>query len=165
MNISTTRFGDINIDESTIVNMKGGILGFEHLKRYVLLMHDVNIPFWWFQSVDDGSTAFVVINSFMVRADYEPVISDTEVELLKIESPEDVVLMSIVTISSEPFAITANLKAPIVINSKNRLAKQIVIQEPDYPVQYPIADPEMLAKSNENLHTSEIENISSGLVP
>lgn len=165
MKISTTRFGDINIDESTIVNMKGGILGFEHLKRYVLLMHDVNIPFWWFQSVDDGSIAFVVINSFMVRADYAPVISDSEVELLKIESPEDVVLMSIVTISSKPFVITANLKAPIVINSKNRLAKQIVVQEPDYPVQYSIADPEMLAKDDENIYISEIKNISSELVP
>jgi len=165
MNISTTRFGDINVDESTIVHMKGGILGFEHFKRYALLTHDVKIPFWWFQSVDDGSIAFVVINSFMVRADYEPVISDSDVELLKIESPEDVVLMSIVTISTDPFTITANLKAPIVINSKNRLARQVVIQEPDYPLRYSIADPEMLAEGDENIYISEIKKISSELAP
>ena len=69
MRLSTTRFGDIDIDESRAIMMKAGILGFEHLKRYVLLVQDEEILFWWFQSVDDGSVAFVVINSFVIKPD------------------------------------------------------------------------------------------------
>ncbi|MCK4468043.1 MAG: flagellar assembly protein FliW, partial [Desulfobacterales bacterium] len=138
--ISTTRFGDISIDESRVIQMREGMLGFEHLGRYVLLTQDKKIPFWWFQSLEDGSIAFVVINSLAVKPDYEPVISDDEVKLLEIASPEDAVLLSVVTIRSDPFKVTANLRAPIVINAKKMLAKQVVLVEPDYPVQHPITE-------------------------
>jgi flagellar assembly factor FliW len=138
--ISTTRFGNISIDESRVIRMKEGMLGFEHLRRYVLLIQDEKIPFWWFQSIEDGSIAFVVINSLAVKPDYEPVVSDDEVKLLEIVSPEDAVLFSVVTIHSDPFSVTANLRAPIVINAKKMLAKQVVLVEPDYRVQHPITE-------------------------
>jgi len=98
------------------------------------------ILFWWFQSVDDGSVAFVVINPFIIKPDYKPIIQDNDVELLEVESPEDVILMSIVTIRSDPFRVTANLRAPIVINLKKRLAKQIILDKSDYPIQYSMVD-------------------------
>ena len=140
MRISTTRFGDISIDESRVIQMKGGMLGFEHLKRYVLLIQDEKIPFWWFQSIEDGSVAFVVINSLAVKPDYEPVVSDDEVKLLEIASPEDAVLFSVVTIRSDPFKVTVNLRAPIVVNAKKMLAKQVVLIGSDYPVQYLVTE-------------------------
>lgn len=140
MRVSATRFGNISIDETKVINMRDGMLGFEHLKRYVLLMHDEKIPFWWLQSIEDGSVAFVVINAFVVKPDYEPVISDDEVKSLEIASPEDAVLFSVVTICSDPFKVTANLRAPIVINAKKMLAKQVILVEPDYPVQYPVTE-------------------------
>lgn len=152
MRISTTRFGDISIDESRVIWMKGGMLGFEHLGKYVFLIQDEKIPFWWFQSVEDGSVAFVVINSLAVKPDYEPVISDDEVKLLEIASPEDAVLFSVVTIRSGPFKVTVNLKAPIVINAKKMLAKQVVLVEPDYPVQYPITENKVFLEEKEPAH-------------
>ncbi len=149
MKISTTRFGDISIDESRVIRMKGGMLGFEHLRRYVLLMQDEKIPFWWFQSIEDGSVAFVIINSLAVKPDYEPVISDDEVKLLEIASPEDALLFSVVTIRSDPFKVTANLRAPIVVNAKKMLAKQVVLVGPDYPVQYPVTENNAVLEGNE----------------
>ncbi|RZB34948.1 MAG: flagellar assembly factor FliW [Desulfobacteraceae bacterium Eth-SRB1] len=140
LRISTTRFGDISIDEARVIQMRDGMLGFDHLKRYALLMHGKKIPFSWLQSIEDGSIAFVVINAFVVKPDYEPVISDDEVKLLEIASPEDAVLFSVVTIRSDPFKVTANLRAPIVINAKKMLAKQVVLVESDYSVHYPITE-------------------------
>ncbi len=142
MKLSTTRFGDIDIDEGRIIRMKDGMLGFEQLRRYVLIPQDRETPFMWFQSVDDGSLAFVVIHSFAVKPDYEPVISDDDVRILEIESlaQEDLVLLSVVTIRPDPFKVTVNLRAPIVVNSKKMLAKQIVLTEGDYEVQYPLTD-------------------------
>ena len=144
MRLSTTRFGDIDIDESRAILMKGGILGFEHLKRYVFLVQDEEILFCWFQSVDDGSLAFVVINPFIINPDYNPIIQDDDVELLEIELPEDVTLMSIVTIHPDPFKVTANLKAPIVINVKKRLGRQVILDRGNYSIQYPIMDNNMI---------------------
>ncbi len=154
--LSTTRFGDIDIDESRTVLIKAGILGFEHLKRYVFLVQDEKILFWWFQSVDDGSVAFVVINPFIIKPDYEPIIQDNDVELLELKSQEDVILMSIVTIRSDPFKVTANLKAPIVINLKKKLAKQIILDKSDYPIQYSIVDNKVLFKENSYNKKEEI---------
>jgi flagellar assembly factor FliW len=136
VNIITTRFGEIDIDESKIIDMRGGILGFEHLKKYVLHIKDDNNPFWWFQSLDDGAIAFVVINPYSAKADYEPLIGDNDVRLLEIEEAEDVVLLAIVTISQNPFSVSVNLRAPVVINAKKKIAKQIVLEDTTYPVQY-----------------------------
>ena len=144
MRLSTTRFGDIDIDESRVILMKGGILGFEHLKRYVFLAQDEEILFYWFQSLDDGSLAFVVINPFIINPEYKPVIQDSDVELLEVELPEDVILMSIVTIHPDPFKVTANLKAPIVINVKKRVGEQVILDEGNYSIQYPIMDNKMI---------------------
>jgi flagellar assembly factor FliW len=136
VNIVTTRFREIDIDESKIIDMRGGILGFEHLKKYVLHIRDDNNPFWWLQSLEDGAIAFVVINPYSAKADYEPMISDNDVKLLEIEEAEDVVLLAIVTIRQKPFSVSVNLRAPLVINAKKKIAKQIVLEDAQYPVQY-----------------------------
>lgn len=161
--IATARFGDINIDESRIVRMKEGMLGFEHLKKYVLLIPDEKIPFWWFQSIEDGAIAFVVISSLAVKPDYAPVIADDNIKLLKIAAPEDLVLLSAVTIRHDPFKVTANLKAPIVVNAARLLAKQIILLESDYPVQYPVTDSKAIPEDKENGYDRK-KMISSALV-
>lgn len=139
MELETSRFGKIEFDETMIIDMKGPILGFENLNKYVLLKQNERTPFSWFQSVEKGSLAFVVMNPQILMEDYEPEIGDNDVELLKIETAADVSLLSIVTIRSNPTKISANLRAPIVINSRKRLAKQIVLEDADYPVQYEVA--------------------------
>ncbi|HVO65638.1 MAG TPA: flagellar assembly protein FliW [Syntrophales bacterium] len=136
MNVVTARFGEIEVDESKIINMQGGIIGFEHLKKYILHMQDEKNPFWWYQSLDDGKIAFVVINPFIAKADYEPVISDNDIKFLEIKGPDDVVLLAIVTILQNPFSVSANLRAPIVINAEKRIAKQIILEDQTYPVKY-----------------------------
>ena len=140
MEVVTTRFGAINVDESRIIEMKGGgILGFERLKSFIIRLQDEKTPFMWLQSIEDGSVAFVVINSFVAKPDYAPVLQDEDVELLAIAEPGDVVLLSIVSIRNNPLQVTANLKAPIVINTRNKWARQVIVEEPDYPIQFEIA--------------------------
>lgn len=139
MNIITTRFGEIDVDESKVIHMRGSIIGFEYLEQFVLQKNDENNPFWWFQSIEDGAIAFVVINPFVAKADYEPVIEDDDTKLLEIECAEDVVMLAIVTIRQNPFSVSANLRAPIVINAKKKIAKQIVLEDSSYPIQYYLA--------------------------
>jgi flagellar assembly factor FliW len=134
--VVTARFGEIDVDESKIIDMRGGIIGFEHLKKFVLHMQDEKNPFWWFQSLDDGKVAFVVINPFIAKADYEPVIDDNNTKLLEIENAEHVVLLAIVTILQNPFSVSINLRAPIVVNAEKKIAKQVILEDQMHPVQY-----------------------------
>ena len=140
MKLVTTRFGEIDIDEMKTIEMTGGgILGFERLKCFALMLQDEKTPFLWLQSLEEGSVAFVVMNSFVAHPDYAPVIDSASQALLGIEKPEDALLLSIVTIRNSPFRVTVNLKAPLVINLKTLRARQVIIETPDYPIQHDLA--------------------------
>lgn len=167
MKITTTRFGEISVTDDRIIEMKGGILGFEHLKRYIMLIHDEKTPFLWFQSVEDGATAFVVVNSQLIKTDYEPLINDGDVGRLEIDDVADVILMAIVTIRSNPLMITANLRAPIVINARKKLAAQLVLDDPELPIQYDIADNKKKAEeiASGDSATEKIGKLSSTVSP
>ncbi|MBN1614951.1 MAG: flagellar assembly protein FliW, partial [Deltaproteobacteria bacterium] len=95
MKIMTTRFGEIEVDDARIIEMRGcGILGFEHLRRFVMIMHSEKTPLVWFQSLDNAAVAFVLANPFLIKPDYQPEIGNHEVNMLEIVNPEDVLLMS-----------------------------------------------------------------------
>jgi flagellar assembly factor FliW len=136
--IQTSRFAEIDVDESKIIEMKSGILGFNHLDRFVMIIHEEGSPFHWFQSLEDGSIAFIIMNPFIIKSDYEPEIDDQTLEMLEVNKAEDIELMVILTICSAPVKITANLRAPLVINKQKKLASQVVLADEQYPVQYSI---------------------------
>jgi len=147
--VKTTRFGEIDVDESRVVEMRGGILGFDHLRRFILIVQDEKTPFCWLQSLEDGAVAFVVINPFIVKPDYEPVVPDGDIDRLEIERAEDVVLLAIVTIRTEPFAVSANLRAPLVVNVKKMAAKQVILEDPAHPIHYYIETRRAVQGKNE----------------
>jgi flagellar assembly factor FliW len=137
--IQTSRFAEIDVDESEVIEMKGGILGFNHLNRFVMIIHEEKSPFHWFQSLEDGSIAFIIMNPFVIKPDYEPEIDDQTLEMLEVDRAEEVDLMVILTVRSEPVKITANLRAPLVMNKEKKLASQVVLADEQYPVRYHIA--------------------------
>ncbi|MCX5829438.1 MAG: flagellar assembly protein FliW [Deltaproteobacteria bacterium] len=138
MKVQTSRFGEIDVDESKIIEMRGGILGFNRLNRFVMIVHEEGSPFQWFQSLEDGSIAFITMNPFIIKSDYEPEIDDRTIEMLEIDKAEDIDLMVILTVRSEPVKMTANLRAPLVINKRKKLASQVILEDEQYPVQYNI---------------------------
>lgn len=140
MEIHTSRFGTIDVPEEEFIYMKGAILGFERLTRFVLLIRDDRNPLGWLQAVDDPAVAFVVVNPRLIKRDYDPPIDESELEFLDIKGRDDIALLAIVTLRSNPFRVTANLRAPLLINAANRMGNQIVLDEPAYPVQFDILD-------------------------
>ena len=136
MELTTARFGSIDIDDSHIITMRGPILGFENLNRYVLIDKKEEAAFWWLQSVDDGAVVFVVVNPFLIKEDYQPELQEDDVKLLEVEDQADVLLLGIATINSDPPEISVNVRAPIAVNWKKKLGKQIVLEDNSLDVQY-----------------------------
>lgn len=115
-----------------------GLLGFEHLKDYLLVSNPAEEPFLWLQVNDNGPLAFVVVNPFLVAPDYRPDLPQADVDFLGIEAPEDAVLFNIVTVHPTGQA-TINLKGPIVVNRNTGTGKQVVLANAaDYEVQHPL---------------------------
>ncbi len=137
MKFETVRFGIIETDESQVITMKGCILGFDHLRTFIILSQEQNNPLWWFQSVEDGTVAFVVIDPHVIKPDYQPEIPKAYRAFLDISREEEISLLSIVTMRHQPFGATVNLRAPLIINTEKQLASQIVLEE-EYPICYDI---------------------------
>ncbi len=142
MKIDTSRFGAIEVDASRVITMKGCILGFDHLHRYAILPPEKNNPLWWLQSLDDGGVAFVVIDPFVIKPDYQPTICAADRAFLEISREEEISCLAIVTIHSQPFSATANLRAPLVINAAKRLGAQVVLEDDRYPVRHDLGSDE-----------------------
>lgn len=138
MKVETTRFGVVDIDGSSQVQMTSGLLGFEDYTKFCLIDHGQDANFRWLQSMEDPDLAFVVVNPYDYFADYTIEISDADAGKLGLDNEEDASVMTIVTLDKDATRITANLAAPIVVNSKNLMAAQIVLQEERYPIRHPL---------------------------
>ncbi|WP_154484004.1 flagellar assembly protein FliW [Anaerosalibacter bizertensis] len=142
--LNTRNFGEIEIDESSIINFPNGIPGFEKEKRYIIINNpDKENPFQWLQSVDNQDLAFVVINPFFVKVDYDIVLPESAIETLKIKDEEDVALYTIVVIPENIEEMTTNLSGPIVVNVKEKLGKQIVLDDSRYSTKHYIFKKEL----------------------
>lgn len=132
--IVTTRFGEIEIEEKKIITFPLGIPGFVELKRYVLI--DYKDPIQWLHAVDDPDVAFIVINPFIIFPSYAVDIRDDEELFLGIKQPADVVVLTILNVANS--IVTANLRGPLVMNSTNYLAAQILIDDERYDFHTPL---------------------------
>ncbi|MEL3901219.1 MAG: flagellar assembly protein FliW [Treponema phagedenis] len=126
MKIKTKALGTVEIEQDQIITLSEGFYGFEDYHRFALLDAEQK-PFIWIQSLDDAQLAFIAIDPFIFRPDYELDIDDGLLTPLGIDSPSDVLVFALVTVPADGSAITANLQGPLIINKKNKQALQLVI--------------------------------------
>lgn len=137
--INTTRFGTVAVEEASILDFTSPLLGFEHIKKYVLLDHAENSPFKWMQAVEDPDLAFVVTNPKFFGIPYEFTLPEDAVEKLAAKQAEDILVFTIVNIPNDnPMLMTANLLAPIVVNQTNLRAMQAVLQDAQFSTRTPL---------------------------
>ena len=143
MKLKTTRFGEIDIAESSIFEFVNPILGYESETHFVLVDHKANSNFRWLQSVKTPELAFVLTVAGLFGIDYSFELADIHQEELGIEKAEDIVAMNIVVIPHEnPRSSTINLLAPIILNITNKKAGQIILPGSDFRVDYPLIQKE-----------------------
>ena len=137
MTVVTKAYGKIEVDERQKIRFPGGLLGFEALKEYALLDGEKQ-PFYWLQSLESAAAAFVLIDPFLFRPDYEMDISDEELAAIGVESPESALFFTIVTIPADGGPMTANLQGPVVINRDRRMGMQVVLNDPRWNTKHDI---------------------------
>jgi flagellar assembly factor FliW len=140
MKVITSRFGNLEIAETDIVEFSEGLLGFENLKRFFIVDPSDETLILWLQSIDEADVAFPILEPKLFKGDYKVRLSANELRALKIQSTsnKDTLVYCILTIPGEVTQMTANLKAPVVLNTSSGLARQVVLQENEYSVKYPM---------------------------
>lgn len=138
MRVSTTRFGDIEAKASETFEFKEGLLGFGQLRRFIILDDPHDEIFAWLQSCENPDVAFPLLEPEIFTANFDFGISRGDVESLNLEKVEDGKVFCIITIPKDPTNMTANMKAPILLNLKELTGRQCVLQDNSLAIREPI---------------------------
>ncbi|MBU3135998.1 flagellar assembly protein FliW [Clostridium gasigenes] len=137
MELISTVHGKIQYKAEEVITFKNGIPGCEEYKTYVIKEIEES-PFKILQSVQNNELAFIIISPFDVVADYEIKLSEEIIKNIKIENSKDVMLYSIVNVSSKVENITTNLRAPLVLNIKEKFGEQLIVDKDVYKIKHPL---------------------------
>lgn len=139
MEISTTCFGTVTCNSSDLIHFSEGIIGFPQWKKYLpLSFQPDNDQVLCLQSVEESGLSFIVMNPFHLIPDYHPHITDEMMNQLRCENLDDLSFY-VIAVIREPFEeTTVNLKCPLIVNSKSRLAMQVVLEDSQYTLRHPL---------------------------
>lgn len=140
LKIKTKPFGEIEIEDKQVFDFDEGILGFDFIKKFAIIDSMDKSPFRWLQALNEPDLAFVIIQPIDFMAEYELVVSQSELEAVEAERPDELLVFAIVTIPSDPSGMTANLQGPVIINPKKRKGKQAISLSEKYRVKHKILD-------------------------
>ena len=138
MKIQTKYFGETEIEESKILHFPVGLPAFEDIHDFIMIDLPDNPSFLCLQSTMKAGVAFLLIHPWDFFPDYDIDIPDDDLEELEIGRKEQVLVLATVTIPQDPDQMTANLLAPIIINTETMKGKQVVLHDSPYSEKHPL---------------------------
>lgn len=136
MILATRDFGDIEVNDKDIIKFVSGIKAFEELHSFILLSPLGEKYPMWLQCTEKKEPCFIVYNPCDIT-EYKPNLSESDKKLLNSENDDELSYLVIAVIPEDYKKSTVNLKSPIVINKKNNLAMQVILDD-DYKLRYPL---------------------------
>lgn len=143
MLVKTKYFGEIDLSDDKIFKLENGLMGFEEYTKYTLLFDSEKEQpgnIMWLQSVEEQGLALPVINPLVIKKDYDPKVNDELIKPLGELNEENLCILLTMTIASDLQKTTANLKAPIIINTDTNVGAQVICENTDYEVRYNVYD-------------------------
>ena len=122
--------------ENHTIHFQEGILGFEDVKDYLLYHEDENNMIWSLKAAYASFPSFIVVDPFTIISDYNPILTRDDFEYFGETKIENLCFLVIAVIKQELTESVCNLKAPIVIDVNTRKAKQIIMDDLEYPIRY-----------------------------
>ncbi len=135
LTVQSTRFGEVVVDRSSIIEIPSGLIGFPKYTRFVMIDHKP--PFSWLQSIDEPALAFVVVDGFEIGSQYDAQLPFSYSEC-DFKADDEYAVLIVVTIRPDPRDTTANLKAPLFINVRNRRGVQVIYDDAKYSTRHPL---------------------------
>ena len=136
MEIQTSRFGRISVEDERLITVPNGLLGFPSFTRYALIQSGQEQYFLWLQSVDEPGLAFVVADPATFFKDYDVPVREEAQRDLALTDPKFVQVFVICNKVGD--WLTGNLLGPLVVNAENRLGIQVVLTEKRWTTRQPL---------------------------
>ncbi len=142
MLIHTKDYDFVTVKEEDIIEFPEGVYAFESSKRFVVLDTNSNAGIMQLQCAQAQTPRFIILDPFMFLEDYAPVVPEDAMKKLKADSLEQLSFFVIAVIPENVAAATVNLKSPVVINFKERLGMQVMLDNSEYSVRFRLFDQE-----------------------
>ena len=136
MQVRTTRFGEVDIADDKVITFPKGLLGFTSFTRFCLLEPQEDACFFWLQSLDDASLAFVVTDPALFVPDFSVPIRPEQMTDLSMGGLDEAQVFVIV--NKVDGSLTGNLQGPLVVNTIRRTAEQFVLAEKRWSTRHPL---------------------------
>lgn len=140
MEINSARFGNVEINESSIITFPDKLPGFNDLSKFAIIKCEQTEPIQWLQSMEDMDISIPIINPFVIKSDYEIEVNDDELDLIKSRNEEEMIVLNIMVLPEDLTNMTVNLMAPLLINVNEMLGTQIMMDYKPLPIRYPAFD-------------------------
>jgi flagellar assembly factor FliW len=138
--VASQALGPVEIDPARAIRLVEPLAGFAECLSYALVPHvrdgEESGAIQWLQALERPFHAFIVADPWNVFPDYAPEVSNADAGALGLANSEDARLYVVLTVSGE--GITANLRAPIVVNAAERSAKQVVLLGDAYHTRHEV---------------------------
>lgn len=136
--VKTRDFDEIEVSASEIISFPQGIFAFEDYKDYILIspLGSGKCPVW-LQSTENPNLCFILFDPLEFCSDYQVTVADEDIAFIDMESDSDAKFYVIAVIPENNMDATVNLKSPIIINTKNNKAAQVIAAN-DYPIKFPV---------------------------
>ena len=141
MRAQTKFFGEVDIEDSKILDFPNGIIGFENFTKFSIIYdvdNECDTRISWLQSMEEPALALPIIDPLAITSEYAPMIEDELLKPLGDPADEDLLFLLVMTVPSDMTKVTANMKAPIIINAKECKGVQLIVENTDYPVKFNI---------------------------
>lgn len=136
MQIETSRFGKLDVEEERIMTFPNGLLGFPQHRRFTLVQSSSGNYFLWLQSLDDPALAFVVADPTTFFKDFSVPLKDELRDAIKLTDASHMHVFVICNRVGD--WLTGNLLGPLVYNIANNIGEQIVLQERKWTTRQPL---------------------------
>ena len=152
MLVQTRRYGpleEVEVPAAKLYEFFPGLGGFEAHYRYAVIAES-DSPVEWLQSTADPDVAFALLDPFLFCPDYSFEMADADVAALGIMAPEQALVRVILTLRDSAAGITANLMAPVILNPQTQLGRQLVLQDLELPLRFPVLE---AVQARQGLHS------------
>ncbi|MGN1399870.1 MAG: flagellar assembly protein FliW [Bacillus sp. (in: firmicutes)] len=136
MIIQTKYHGELEFKQEKLWAFPSGIPGFQEETAFALYPLEGQDVFWVLQSVRRREVAFVVVNPFSFFPDYDFSLEVADIEALELANAADALTLAILTLGDSLAGSTANLKAPLILNTTNRKGRQVILHGTDYRTRH-----------------------------
>jgi flagellar assembly factor FliW len=135
------KFGQVSVDRSSVLTFPHGLPGFESAREFGLVEVAEETPFVLLLSIEEPRVGFVLVDPTLIWPDYDPVITEEDLNGLAVTEASQLAVYCIVTLSTVPEQVTANLGGPVCINTAAMLAKQMILVDERYHTKHPLLKP------------------------